>query len=116
MASRQSEDEDVDEVDFVSELPDVFDPSPPSDDFVLASVVDALSPVSSEPPSTSESVDLFEALARRSFFAHPEPLNTIVGGAKALRIGPAPHSGHASGGGASTPWITSNRRPHAAQS
>jgi hypothetical protein len=54
-------------------------------------------------------------LERRSFFAQPEPLKTMAGGAKALRIGPDPHSGHASGAGSLTPWMTSKRRPHAAQ-
>jgi hypothetical protein len=54
-------------------------------------------------------------LDRRSFLAQPEPLNTIVGGANALRIGPEPHKGHASGAGSLTPWMTSKRRPHAAQ-
>jgi len=52
---------------------------------------------------------------RRSFLAQPEPLKTIVGGANALRIGPEPHSGHASGAGSCTPWMTSKRRPQAAQ-
>ena len=54
-------------------------------------------------------------LDRRSFFAQPEPLNTIVGGANAFLMGPDPHSGHASGAGSLTPWMTSKRRPHAAQ-
>lgn len=82
-------------------------PSPPD----VVSEEDELlfSPLSSD--------DFLPLLAadRRSFFAQPEPLKTIVGGANALRIGPEPHSGHASGAGSFTPWMTSKRRPHAAQ-
>jgi len=36
-------------------------------------------------------------LERRSTFAQPEPLKTTVGGANALRTGPPPQFGHASG-------------------
>ena len=48
----------------------------------------------------------------RSFFAQPEPLKWIVGGAKPFRTGPLPHEGHRVGPEAYTPWITSNRCPH----
>jgi hypothetical protein len=73
-------------------------------------------PSPSEPFSPSfEDVPVFTA-ARRSFFAHPDPLKWIAGGANAFRTGPEPHSGHAAGGASWTPWMTSNRRPHAAQS
>ena len=71
--------------------------------------VELFSPVSSEAFLLPVDDD------RRSFLAHPEPLNTMVGGAKAFRIGPEPHSGHESGAGSLTPWMTSKRRPHAAQ-
>jgi hypothetical protein len=54
--------------------------------------------------------------ARRSFFAQPDPLKWIAGAANALRTGPDPHNGQVVGGSAWTPWMTSNRRPHAAQS
>jgi hypothetical protein len=104
------DDEEVDLVDAeldedpVSALVDVSDDDVSDDDAVAL-----FSPLSSAgflPPPELE---------RRSFLAHPEPLNTIVGGAKALRIGPDPHSGHDSGDGSLTPWMTSKRRPHAAQ-
>jgi hypothetical protein len=48
----------------------------------------------------------------RSFFAQPEPLNTIAGGAKALVIVPsAPHSGQNFGPLSWIPWTTSVRWP-----
>jgi hypothetical protein len=102
--------------DFVVDGPDDADErSPLSEAFPFVSAV-ALSLPASDPPSESDSFDFDAVLARRSFFAQPDPLNTIVGGANALRIGPDPHSGHDGGGSASTPWMTSNRRPHAEQS
>jgi hypothetical protein len=54
--------------------------------------------------------------ARRSFFAQPDPLKWMVGGANAFLIGPRPHDGHVVGGSAWTPWTTSKRVPQAAQS
>jgi hypothetical protein len=56
------------------------------------------------------------AAARRSFFAQPDPLKWTDGAEIAFLTGPLPHRGHAAGGSAWTPWITSNRRPQAAQS
>jgi hypothetical protein len=47
----------------------------------------------------------------RSFLAQPEPLNTIVGGAKAFRTGDSPQIGQTPGPTSFTPWITSNRCP-----
>lgn len=84
-----------------------------SDDFDEASP----SPPLSEPGSASFDADalLFTA-ARRSFLAQPDPLKWIAGAANAFRTGPDPHSGHCSGAGSLTPWMTSKRRPHAAQS
>jgi hypothetical protein len=52
---------------------------------------------------------------RRSFFAQPEPLKWTAGAANALRTGPLPQSGQLVGGSSCRPWITSNRRPQAAQ-
>jgi hypothetical protein len=54
--------------------------------------------------------------AWRSFLAQPDPLKWIAGAAMAFRTGPLPHSGQDVGGSAWTPWITSKRRPQAAQS
>jgi hypothetical protein len=67
------------------------------------------------PPSFAPPVDDLAA-ALRSFFAQPDPLKWMAGAANALRTGPDPQSGQVVGGSAWTPWITSNRRPHAAQS
>jgi len=54
--------------------------------------------------------------ARRSFLAQPDPLKWTAGAWIALRTGPEPHTGQDAGGSAWTPWMTSNRRPQAAQS
>jgi len=51
----------------------------------------------------------------RSFFAQPEPLKWIVGGAKPLRTGPLWQEGHSVGPEAFTPWITSKRCPQLVQ-
>jgi hypothetical protein len=52
----------------------------------------------------------------RSFFAQPEPLKTIAGGAKPLRIVPsAPHSGQKCGPGSLIPWRMSVRWPQTVQ-
>ncbi len=68
---------------------------------------------SREPPDAVPSPlddDLALALDLRSFFAQPLPLNTIVGGAKALRIDPSvPHSGQKFGPGSWTPCRMSAR-------
>lgn len=57
-----------------------------------------------------------DAADRRSFFAQPLPLNTIAGGANALRIEPSePHSGQKFGPGSWTPWRMSVRCPQTAQ-
>jgi hypothetical protein len=93
---------DGDEVDDEDEV-DAF-----SDDFD--------DPSASEPFSDSPvAVPLFTA-ARRSLLAQPDPLKWMAGGANALRIGPEPQSGQLSGPGSLTPWMTSKRRPQAAQS
>jgi len=100
--------DDVD-VDVDEDEPEDEDDASPLDAFSEAEVGELFSRLSSEvffPPPEAD---------RRSFLAQPEPLKTIVGGANALRIGPEPHSGHASGAGSFTPWMTSKRRPQAAQ-
>jgi hypothetical protein len=100
----------VDDGVFALEEVDADAASPP-----VAVSVDVDPPELASLPS-SDGFLLPTAAARRSFFAHPEPLNTIVGAAIAFRTGPSPHSGQPSGGGSFTPWMISNRRPHAAQS
>ncbi len=83
--------------------------------------------VPSEPPDPAEapSVDVlsafvaldaaFERLASRaSFFAQPDPLNTIAGADRARFIGP-PQRSHVAGPGAEIPWITSTTWPHDSQ-
>lgn len=57
-----------------------------------------------------------DAVARRSFFAQPEPLKWMAGGANAFFTGPPPHVGQVDGPSACTPWTASKRVPHAAQS
>ncbi len=47
----------------------------------------------------------------RSFFAQPDPLKTIVGGANAFRTGDSPQIGQTVGPASCTPWITSKRCP-----
>jgi hypothetical protein len=100
-------------------------------------VVDALSPPDDDPdepddpPSAldpDDSPSFFEppsplafetpgvAVARRSFFAQPEPLKWIAGAANAFLSGPPPHSGQTVGSGEWTPRRTSDRRPQFAQS
>ncbi|HET9082860.1 MAG TPA: hypothetical protein VFN41_00540 [Candidatus Limnocylindrales bacterium] len=101
------EDDDVDSDDEDAD----DDPASPLELFSLGGAVVLFSSL----PLSSVAFLLPAALERRSFFAQPEPLKTMVGGAKALRIGPDPHSGQASGAGSLTPWMTSKRRPHAAQ-
>ena len=84
--------------------------------------VDGSDAVPPEPVPSDEAFESdersFEAFVRaaelRSFFAQPEPLNTIAGGAKPLRSVPsAPHSGQNVGMGSLIPWRMSVRRPHA---
>lgn len=55
------------------------------------------------------------AVARRSFFAQPEPLKWIAGALMPLRRGPDPHSGQIVGRSAKTPCISSKWWPQAAQ-
>lgn len=88
----------------------------PSEELSLEVAVPlAASPDSdASPPDPEPAAD--RLLACRSFFAQPEPLKWTAGAAMALRTGPEPHNGQALGGSACTPWMTSNRRPQAAQS
>jgi hypothetical protein len=86
-------------------------------------------PAPEDEPFSDEAVPPSEALSsplpweepdltavRRSRLAQPEPLKWTVGAEIAFLTGPLPHSGQLVGGSAWTPWITSKRRPQAAQS
>ena len=109
----EPDEDDDDELEVSPEPVELFpDASPPV-------AVAALSPLSFVEPPDESSPSFLEdepepALERRSILAQPEPLNMMVGGAKALRTGPPPHVGQASGPWPWTPWTTSNRWPHAA--
>jgi outer membrane biosynthesis protein TonB len=95
------------------EPPDVEEPEPELDDEPPPEAVSdevevaaALSP----PDDVSPPVEAaFRALDPRSFFAQPDPLKWMVGGAKAFRISVLPQIGQLAGLGSWTPWITSNR-------
>jgi hypothetical protein len=113
----QSLDADDVEVDSDADPGVVDDVSEAFEDFSDGFEDPSLSPPLSEPssPSFDDDAPLFTA-ARRSFLAQPDPLKWTAGAANAFRTGPEPHNGHCSGAGPWTPWMTSNRRPHAAQS
>jgi hypothetical protein len=60
--------------------------------------------------SPSDFAAFFGAVALRSFFAQPDPLKTIAGGANDFRIDPSvPHSGQKCGPASWTPWRISVR-------
>ena len=77
---------------------------------------DSLDDPEPDPPSPAAFETPGLEVARRSFFAQPEPLKWIAGVAKAFLIGPPPHSGHSVGSSAWTPRRISNRWPQFAQS
>jgi len=114
---RSDERERSDELDRSEDLdppvePDASDELDASDE---ADWSDELDPSDARAAAAAPSPSwLFDVRAAelRSFFAQPEPLKWIVGGAKPFRTGPLPHEGHCVGPAASTPWITSNRCPH----
>src|SRR5436190_613885 len=74
------------------------------------SFVQAGAAVSSDDPSLFALVPA-DVVARRSFFAQPEPLKWIVGAVTAFRTGAASQTGQVSGPAAVTEWMTSNRWP-----
>ena len=115
-----------DEVDVLADPASLagFDPSLGVDfpssvdvDFPSSLDVDFPSPPVASPsvPSPFEALEVFTA-ARRSLFAQPEPLKWTAGAANAFLTGPEPHNGHCVGGPSWIPWMTSKRRPQAAQS
>lgn len=88
----------------------------PASEAVLAPAPSAAFDPESPPPDPvavgDSDVDFDEdPVELRSFFAQPDPLKTIVGGANALRTGASPQTGHVAGPASWTPWITSNRCP-----
>ena len=66
-------------------------------------------PLEAESPEAESPLDdLARVLDRRSTFAHPDPLNTIAGGANARRMG-APQAAHGRVASSWTPCMTSAR-------
>ena len=90
------------------EAPD--DPDEPDDDPDDPEPDDAPSPEDDPPslaPSPEDERDAFvpDEADPRSFFAQPEPLKWIVGGANCLRsVFSAPHAGQKTGAGSLIPW------------
>jgi hypothetical protein len=126
LAAGLSVDDDVDEepeppsVDFESrdpESPDVESEDVESEDFESPDLEseDLDSPdFESDPPSLSSRLRPPDGVARRSFFAQPEPLNTTAGATMPFRSVPsAPHSGQNVGADSLIPWRISVRLPHA---
>jgi len=102
-----------------SALPDLSCRSDPAD-FSCRSDPSDFSDFSDLPslaPSALAPTGLAPLLAElRSFFAHPEPLNRMVGGANSLRRVPsAPHRAQKVGVGSFRPWSMSVRLPQAEQ-
>lgn len=97
--------------------------SPPEDDAPPFEAPPPSPPPLAGAPSLADSpaFDVAALAARvellpRSFFAHPEPLKWIVGGANCLRIVPSrPHAGQNWGPGSLIPSRMSARLLHAVQ-
>ena len=98
----------------VPEDPESLDPEP---DDEPDPEPDSDEPDVAPSPDAFELEDDFEPLELpRSFFAQPEPLKWMVGGANSLRIVPAsPHEGQKSGPGSLRPWRMSVRWSQAVQ-
>lgn len=108
-------------VDAPSEDPLSLDPpelDPPELDPASSDALDEFDVFEvSDPPSSWLARDVPElAVARRSFFAQPEPLKWIAGAANAFLTGPPPHRRQLVGSSAWTPRRISNRLPQFAQS
>jgi hypothetical protein len=94
------------------------DPEPSPDDDEEDEEPDPSEPDEPDPSATFEPADaLVPGLEPpRSFFAHPEPLKWMVGGANSLRIVPSlPHDGQNCGPGSLRPWRMSVRWSQAVQ-
>jgi len=106
-----SEPEDDDELD------DEPDPGPSPDD----EEDDEPEPSEPDEPEPSDPFELPDDFVPgldppRSFFAHPDPLKWIVGGANSFRIVPSlPHDGQNCGPGSLRPWRMSVRWSQAVQ-
>ena len=111
-------------VEGLDESPDEDDEAPSDDDDEEEDSDedsdDAAEEVDDEPsfePSPEDDFDARVALELpRSFFAQPEPLKWIVGGANSLRIVPSrPHDRQKFGPGSLIPWRMSARWSQAVQ-
>jgi hypothetical protein len=95
----------------VDEPPESDDDEPESDELPLSLDVEAPSPDAFELEDDRDALEL-----PRSFFAQPDPLKWIVGGANSLRIVPSsPHDGQNRGPGSFRPWRMSVRWSQAVQ-
>ena len=93
------------------EPPESEDDEPEPDEAPLSPDAAAPSPDDFELEDDREALEL-----PRSFFAQPDPLKWIVGGANSLRIVPSsPHDGQKSGPGSFRPWRMSVRWSQAVQ-
>jgi hypothetical protein len=100
----------LDELDVLDEL-DALDDEPDAPDEVSEPDSESLDELLLFAGSSFRAAAGFDVLDR-SFFAQPEPLNTIAGGANAFVIVPsAPHSGQNFGPLSWIPWTTSVRWP-----
>ena len=87
------------------------DDEPDSDEAPLSADPAAPSPDDFDDEDDRDALEL-----PRSFFAQPDPLKWIVGGANSLRIVPSlPHDGQNWGPGSFSPWRTSMRWSQAVQ-
>ena len=106
------EPDESDEPESFDELedPESVDPEPDPE-------LDSDDPDVAPSPDDLELEDDLELLALpRSFFAQPDPLKWIVGGANSLRIVPSsPHEGQKRGPGSFSPWRMSVRWSQAVQ-
>jgi hypothetical protein len=107
-----------DDPDSLDELEEPLSVLPESDVAAVSPDDEPPSP-DDEPPSPDDfaPADERELLELpRSFFAQPDPLKWIVGGANSLRIVPSsPHEGQKSGPGSFRPWRMSVRWSQAVQ-
>ena len=124
--------EELDEPESLDELEEAEPFAPPSDEAALSPDDEPPSPdveppsPDDEPPSPDDerpspddvepAADLEPLELPRSFFAQPDPLKWIVGGANSLRIVPSsPHEGQKRGPGSFRPWRMSVRWSQAVQ-
>ena len=111
------EPEEPDEPESLDELEEPEPVVPESDEAALSPDDEPPSPEDEPSPDDFELADDLEPLELpRSFFAQPDPLKWIVGGANSLRIVPSsPHEGQKRGPGSFSPWRMSVRWSQAVQ-